>query len=119
MERWAKIIDEEKMTCDVGIGTDNESYRQQGYRFMDVEQADNGMWYVKGYAPMSDYPSEVELKIEEIKKELSKYDYIGVKIATGCATIEEYSNEIALCERLRKQIRILKGEIVPEEEGAV
>ena len=33
-------------------------------------------------------------RIEELKEKLSKYDYIGIKIATGRATKEEYANEI-------------------------
>lgn len=119
MKKWAKVIDENTKTCEVGIGTDNEYFRQLGYRFIDVEEAADGMWYLKGYAPMLPYIPEVKLKIEELKKELAIYDYIGVKIATGCATIEEYKEEIAYCEELRKQIRKLSGEVIPDEEGAV
>lgn len=116
--KWAKVINEELKTCEVGVGSDNEYYIQLGYRYIDVEQASNGMWYLKGYAPMLPYTPETLLKIEELKKELTEYDYIGVKIATGCATVDEYRNEIAYCEELRKKIRILKGEIL-SDEGAV
>lgn len=116
--KWAKVIDDEKKTCEVGIGTDGEYYRQQGYRYVDVEQAANGMWYLKGYTPMLPYTPEVLEKIADLKKELSTYDYIGVKIATGCATIEQYAEQIAYCEELRKQIRKLKGEII-DDEGVV
>lgn len=48
-------------------------------------------------------------QINELKAKLRQYDYIGVKIATGCATKEEYSNEIAQCELWRQQIRKLGG----------
>jgi len=48
-------------------------------------------------------------EIEEIKKELAKYDYIGNKIATGCATIEEYAPQIAHCQELRKRINELES----------
>ncbi len=119
MMKWAKIINNEDKTCDVGIGTDSKYYKSLGYEYLDVEQASNGMWYLKGYAPMSLYTPEVLLEIERLKKELSTYDYIGVKIATGCATIEEYAPQIAYCEELRKQIRKLKGEVVVDNEGAV
>ena len=119
MKKWAKVINEETKTCEVGIGTDGEYYRDKGYSYVDVEQASNGMWYIKGYAPMLPYTSETQLEIERLKKELATYDYIGNKIATGCATIEEYKEEIAYCEELRKKIRKLSGEIIPDEEGAV
>lgn len=116
--KWAKITNDENKTCEVGIGTDAKYYKSQGYEYLDVEQASNGMWYLKGYAPMSPYTPEVLLKIEELKRELATYDYIGVKIATGCATIEQYAEQIAYCEELRKQIRKLKGEII-DDEGVV
>lgn len=38
---------------------------------------------------------------------LSSYDYIGVKIAMGVATKEEYANEIEFTELLREKIRKL------------
>lgn len=50
-------------------------------------------------------------EIEEIVNELSKYDYIGTKISTGCATIEQYSEQIAYCEGLREKIRQLEREV--------
>lgn len=119
MKKWAKVINEETKTCEVGLGTDGEYYRQLGYRYVEVEEASNGMWYLKGYAPMQPYTPKEVLEIERLKKELATYDYIGIKIATGCATIEEYRKEIDYCEELRKKIRKLSGEVVPDEEGAV
>lgn len=117
--KWAKIIDEKTKTCEVGLGTNSNYYRTHGYNYIDVEEASNGMWYLKGYAPMQKSASTIELEIEELKKELQKYDYIGNKIATGCATRQEYKKEIAYCEELRNRIRRLSGEVIPDEEGAV
>lgn len=51
------------------------------------------------------------VEIEALKEELSTYDYIGVKIAMGVATKEEYSKEIAYTEELRKKIRELENEL--------
>ena len=48
------------------------------------------------------------VEIEALKEELSTYDYIGVKIAMGVATKEEYANEIDYTEELRKKIRELE-----------
>lgn len=50
----------------------------------------------------------VEAIINDLKAELATYDYIGVKIATGVATKEDYSKEIEYCESLRKRISELK-----------
>ena len=47
-------------------------------------------------------------KIAKLKEELSTYDYIGVKIAMGVATTEEYSEKIAYTETLREKIRELE-----------
>lgn len=50
-------------------------------------------------------------QILALKTELSTYDYIGVKIAMGVATKEEYAEQIAYTEQLREKIRKLEEEI--------
>lgn len=52
-----------------------------------------------------------EVQIEQLKAELARYDYIGVKLAMGVATKEEYAEEIAHTEVLRQQIRALESEV--------
>lgn len=42
---------------------------------------------------------------------------IGTKIATGVATREEYAEQIAHCEILRKRIRELEAMLDVAEEG--
>lgn len=108
MLKYAKIINEETKQCDVGTGTNAEFYKSIGMTEMDVEQAYDGGWYIKGFAPEK---PESEIKAEriiELERLLASKDYIGVKIATGCATIEDYAEEIAQCEEWRKEIRELK-----------
>ena len=51
MIKYAKIENEETKVCSVGIGTDTEFYRSIGMSEMEVEQAYNGQWYLKGCAP--------------------------------------------------------------------
>lgn len=53
----------------------------------------------------------VQVQIDALKAELATYDYIGVKIATGVATIEEYAKQIRHCEKLREKIRELESEV--------
>ena len=48
---YAKIINEETKQCEVGTGTDSAFYQSIGMSEMEVEQAYDGQWYLKGYAP--------------------------------------------------------------------
>ena len=61
MIKYAQIINEQTKHCEVGMGTNAEFYRSVGMTEMEVEQAYDGAWYVKGYAP--DKPIE-ELQAE-------------------------------------------------------
>ena len=81
------------------------------YRLLDDEvqySNDGSIWVEPEIHP---YEPTVEDKINALKQELEKYDYIGVKIAMGVATKEEYANEIAHTEEIREQIRKLESEI--------
>lgn len=48
---FSKIENEETKVCSVGVGTDTAFYQSIGMSEMDVEQAYDGSWYLKGYAP--------------------------------------------------------------------
>ena len=48
---YAKIINEETKQVSVGTGTNTAFYESIGMSEMEVEQAYDGSWYVKGYAP--------------------------------------------------------------------
>lgn len=59
-------------------------------------------------------PTELEKKQQELwetEQKLRELDYIGVKIATGRATIEEYADEIADMSRLADKVNKLRAEI--------
>lgn len=56
MEKYAKIIDEQTKEVQIGVGVNDEYYKEIGMTLMDVEQAYNGNWYVKGYAPIEPEP---------------------------------------------------------------
>lgn len=51
MKKYAKVINEETKACEVGLGTNSAFYQSIGMTEMDVEQAYDGNWYVKGFAP--------------------------------------------------------------------
>ena len=48
---YAKIVNEKTKQVSVGLGTNAEFYLSIGMTEMEVEQAYNGQWYIKGYAP--------------------------------------------------------------------
>lgn len=60
MKKYAKITDETTKQCDVGLGTDTEFYESLGMSEMDVEEAWDNSWYLKGYAPKPPAPEELE-----------------------------------------------------------
>lgn len=55
------------------------------------------------------FTPDPQAEIQALKQELASYDYIGVKIAMGVATVEEYQEQIAYTEKLRAKIRALEG----------
>lgn len=62
MKKYAKIINEETKACEVGLGTNAKFYQSIGMTEMDVEEAYDGSWYVKGCAP--------EKPVEELQAEV-------------------------------------------------
>ena len=69
MLKYAKIINEETKQCEVGIGTNTEFYKSIGMAEMDVEQAYNGKWYIRGYEPQQ----PVEEKQEQVREVRNSY----------------------------------------------
>ena len=77
------------------------------YRILDDEiqySNDGSVWNEP-----EPYEPTPEDRINALKRELETYDYIGVKIAMGVATRQEYAEQIAYTETLREQIRELEN----------
>lgn len=66
MRKFAKIENEETKEVSVGVGTNAKFYKSIGMTEMDVEQAYNGQWYVKGYAP-KEPETEIQIRVREIR----------------------------------------------------
>lgn len=60
MLKYAKITNEETKACSVGVGTEEEFYKSIGMELMEVEQAWDGAWFLKGYAPAKPEPTIAE-----------------------------------------------------------
>lgn len=54
------------------------------------------------------FKPDPQTEIQALKQELANYDYIGVKIAMGVATTDDYKEQIAYTEELRAKIRELE-----------
>lgn len=73
MIKYSKIVNEETKEVSVGLGTDIEFYQSIGMEEMEVEQAWNGNWYVKGYAPEKPEPStEEQVRAKEAETGLTR-----------------------------------------------
>ena len=90
MLKHAKIINQETKQCEVGLGTNSQFYESIGMALMDVEQAYNGQWYVKGYAP----EKPKELIYVEIQQEFTNaiQSYLDSK-----AQELNYDNCLSVC----------------------
>lgn len=108
---YAKIINEETKQCEVGVGTNTEFYKSIGMTEMDVEQAYNGQWYVKGFAPAQPEPTEYEKAQERIavlKAEIASVDYKQFKYLRGELTAEEWEEVRAYIQARTAEINELE-----------
>ena len=69
MIKYAKILNEETKACEVGTGTNTAFYKSVGMSEMEVEQAYNGQWYLKGYVP----EKPIEEKEAEVRAVRNQY----------------------------------------------
>ena len=86
MLKYAKVINEETKLCEVGLGTNSAFYQSIGMSEMEVEQAWDGSWYLKGYCPEKPEPT-IEEKSNQVKSIRNQY----------------LSDTLARCDRYEKQ----------------
>ena len=96
MKKYAKIINEKIKLCEIGEGTNISFYQSIGMTEMEVEQAYDGSWYVKGYAPEKPVKETAQEKIDELKAELAKSDYIDNKFLEAIV-----KNDMVLLDTLK------------------
>ena len=99
MKKYAKIINEETKQCDVGLGTNTAAYESEGMTEQDVEQADDGSWYIEGYAPVKPkIEIDIDKEKEKIREEIiDKYTLRRIrKMANKTWTIEDEQQYLLL-----------------------
>ena len=74
MKKYAQIIDNKTKLCSVGIGTNTDFYKSIGMKLLDVEQAYNGQWYLRGYAPEKTLDELKEKKLDELTAAGHQFD---------------------------------------------
>ena len=108
MITYAKIVDEQTKLVVVGTGTDSAYYKSIGMTQMDVEQAYNGAWYVKGYAPAKP-ESTLEEQVIKIEMETGltrvMREMVLAENSGASAFVKTKAQEI---EDLAKQLRSIK-----------
>lgn len=102
MKKYAKIIDNRINLCEVGLGTNEAYYKSIGMRKMDVEQAYDGNWYLKGYAPEEPTPTEEEQREKRAMAYQIEVDPITSHISR-LKDMEQTEEVIAEIEELKKE----------------
>lgn len=74
MKVYAQIIDEETKQVNIGTGTNTTFYKSIGMTEMEVEQAYDGSYYLKGYAPSQTLDELKSEKLSELTAITSKFD---------------------------------------------
>lgn len=74
MKVYAQIIDEETKQVNIGTGTNTTFYKSIGMTEMEVEQAYDGSYYLKGYAPTKSLDELKSEKLSELTSITSKFD---------------------------------------------
>lgn len=112
MIKHAKVVNQETKECQVGVGTNSKFYQSLGMVEMEVEQAYNGAWYVKGYAPAPAEPT-LEERVARLEAETGLTRIMREGILAEGSPYSPYAKEKALeIEELASQLR------VKEDSGA-
>lgn len=106
MITYAQIVDKQTKLVVVGTGTDSAYYQSIGMTEMEVEQAYNGAWYVKGYAPSKPEPT-IEEQVIKMEAETGLTRIMRELVLSENSGASEYvkgkAQEIeALAKELRK-----------------
>lgn len=71
MKKYAKVINEETKEVSIGTGTNSAFYQSIGMSEMEVEQAYDGSWYVKGFAPEKPV-EELQAQVRAVRNQYLK-----------------------------------------------
>ena len=105
MKKYAKVVNEETKLCEVGVGTNTYFYASIGMTEMEVEQAYNGSWYLKGYVPAKpEPPLEEQVSSLEQTYGMKRWQREGI-LAEGSLYSEYTKAKAQEIEDLAKELR--------------
>ena len=107
-KKYAIITNQETKTVYVGLGTDEQFYKSIGMTEMDVEQAYNGAWYLKGYAPQRPEPTPQE-QIRSLESQITDRN-IRCALLGDQYAIDKINEIEGLIAELREKIPVQGGE---------
>lgn len=102
---YAKIINEQTKEVQVGIGEDSVYFASLGMTEMDVEKADDGAWYLVGYAPEAPKPT-IEERVLQLESEygMNRWQREGI-LAEGSLYSDFTKAKAQELEDLAKELR--------------
>ena len=108
--KWAKVINEDTKEVCLGVGKNPDYYSLIGMEEMEVEQAFNNRWYLKGYCPVKPEPTQEEIIKNEIYKLESQITQRNLRSAL-------LNDEFALnkIRQIEEQIAELRKQLVELE----
>jgi hypothetical protein len=98
----AKVVDNITKICSVAIGSDIEYYEKHGYTELDVEQAWDGNYYLKGYAPIQ--------PVDEQLAELDAQYNTDKAVLMSQYTEAVIDNDSELVASIKEELAILREE---------
>lgn len=90
MKRYAKVVNEKTKLCEVGLGTNAKFYQSIGMTEQEVEQAWDGQWYLKGFAPAKPIPTDAEISATRARLYASGSDNVFASYQQGVASLQDY-----------------------------
>ena len=116
MKKYAKVVNEETKLCEVGLGINTSFYASIGMTEMEVEQAYNGQWYLKGHAPAKPEPT-LEEQIAKLEAETGLTRVMREMVLAENSGASDYvkskANEI---EDLAKELRATEESLATGKE---
>ena len=114
MKKYAKVVNEETGLCEVGLGTNTSFYASIGMTEIEVEQAYNGEWYLKGYAPEKPEPTieeqvaklEAETGLTRVMREMVLAENSGASdyVKAKAKEIEDLAKQLRTTEEISEVV---------------